>query len=105
MSPSQPDGFTPDDEVTSDLIEVTPEGTQTVEPFTRRRQVIPNDDGRRLRRVLLDFQRRGLTVMMRCEECGAAGRRAIIEATRAEETNELLLVCECTLRICEGIDA
>jgi hypothetical protein len=88
------------DTIDLDTVDV-PQGADPL--IIKHKQLIPNDDGRKLMRALKMLDSRHIQVVMRCIDCDVDGRMPIIEATRAEETNELLLVCGCTLRIMEGI--
>ncbi len=102
MSPSQPAGHT--DAPAFDTIEVeeTPEGPQTVEPLLRLRQLIPRQDAKQRLKTFTAFAQEGVQVLLKCEACAAEGRSWLLEPARAEESGELLLVCDCTLRILEG---
>lgn len=86
------------------MTEVEPEViTDASQPATLLRQVVPNDDARKIIAAFKLLLQYGLGAMMICQTCMAAKKSEVAVWGHREADGELCLQCGCTRREFTGI--
>lgn len=67
------------------------------------RQVISHQDGMNFRRVVRSLFPLDVGLLAICLTCQKEQRADVIQYARNEQTGEILLVCQCTVRILQGV--
>ena len=89
--------------MTGDTLEITAVDDTTDDAKPLPRQVIVNDDARLLKRAFKLLMSFGIGPLMVCNACKEADRPEIIQWARTADTNDVVMVCGCRVRILEGM--
>ena len=75
--------------------------TTTEVPITKLH--IPNDDARMFKRSIMAMLSNGVNLLPVCRACYDAQRPSQCQWGKLESTGELVLQCECTTRVLDGV--
>lgn len=69
----------------------------------KQRKVIPEDDARKIQRAIGACLSNQIQMMFVCPECEKEGREPLLTPALDGQTNELLMECQCTIRLFEKV--